>query len=189
LHGFGDRGSPPAAGRPKAGRGPRGGDRAARRRNESVDGASPRSVERRSTRPRQREGARGVRRAGAHLPMRPLKGTFNVVRGLASRPKPESDSVSMILPQVHLRNGEFSCGGGVQRIPPEGGVDYILSLFAETRHHLVCEQHPQNQWRLGCGSFAPKWTREGVVTLPELIGSATLGAPSARRRAWYPTAQ
>ena len=48
----------------------------------------------------------------------------------------------MILPQVHLRNGEFSCGREVLHFPPEGGLDYILSL-EETRHHLVCEQHPR----------------------------------------------
>jgi hypothetical protein len=38
----------------------------------------------------------------------------------------------MILPQVHLRNGEFTCGKKkALRIPPEGGVDYILSLQIE----------------------------------------------------------
>jgi len=34
----------------------------------------------------------------------------------------------MILPQVHLRNGEYSCEKAWASLaPPEGGTDYILS--------------------------------------------------------------
>ncbi len=50
----------------------------------------------------------------------------------------------------------------------------------ETRHHLVCEQHlRKGGLAAGCSS------RSRVITLPELICSATLGTPTVRRRAWY----
>jgi hypothetical protein len=88
----------------------------------------------------------------------------------------------MILPQVHLRNGEFSCGDGWAASVLERDRLYLepRGIKPETRHHLVCEQH-----LMARGLAAGCFERRRVVTVPELVGSATLGAPQVCRRAWY----
>ena len=59
--------------------------------------------------------------------------------------------VLMILPQVHLRNGETSADSNVPLLVSKETRLY-LKLARQTHHHLVCEQHPCTTCLgLGCG--------------------------------------
>ena len=77
----------------------------------------------------------------------------------------------MILPQVHLRNGDT-----LLSTPSPGKPDYILSLPArQTHHHLVCERHPCDERRLGLGCGLPIVASLTLLPHPvDYAGHATL---------------
>ena len=89
---------------------------------------------------------------------------------------------SMILPQVHLRNGERLLA---DPDPSLGGPDYILgrrrACAPATHRHLVCERHPgtggrrRSGWGLGC-----RWPTSGAVG-----ASPPLSARSCSRRCYH----
>ena len=56
----------------------------------------------------------------------------------------------MILPQVHLRNGDTLAFSPISR-----EARLYLKPAGQTHHHLVCERHPCDKCRLGLGCGLP----------------------------------